>query len=1108
MYRPNCEYGLSSLLCHTVAEDGSLLVNHILGRAHLRLGSRWALFAQCFAQPATSIEVSRSFSFTTREVSMAMRAMRRAGILQCPGNGEEDHLRRAYAGRLPQPPGLEVPPLALLLPGAEAVDACSSVEPAPGTILLELDNDELLVGRVHRPPLHVSRALWEEAIADPAAGHHSAGAREFLTRKGVLGRPSGWDGLPPLADDAWVIEEPATDRFRQIAEPYASRQPALRSRCKVHLIGPCQVQSIAEALEWQAARRGIDLVANGWLEAGDMTGEADVVVLPAAQFGARLLDGIILGNLELAQRCLAAVIAETDRQVCLIDARYKGPIVLIAPRAPKLSGVPLSGPERACLERLFTEWHTRLLQLATQSAAQIHLLSEDAVGRTEAADGLTDEMVTSIRHHSPLATRNWVILKAGVTDRPLPVLATDEVTARPGCIDGAGSLGRAVLRLIEILFLANRIKQVIVDPAEMLWRLDGRNRADPRPLTVFADVESYVHAGIAEALCYLASRGVDVVMLSEEDDLSLRHALDTALRAFGQSRRDSTWRVMSCSDWGAAVRRLTQQRVSTGETLLIRAAASDGGLSAYPHIDDPQAVRSALLMEPRYFADAPREARSGPDVVAGVTPQPRSSITRADIRLVIERIVRTVSNWPAMHELPDNMRLVGLDSFAALNVAIEVETSLGVALDPSDFNVYGGLSIASLADAVLLASRRATPRKPTTEDPWFGMDEAEWVGSSFRDLLIVARSSRAWALRQRDPMRPWLEQTWSRAGLLGAASGLAALMLERGLKPGEPALVDLADPADRAVALTACLLIGVPACFSRAGAVGVSPAERLVELRPLLSDFAATAVVGAQSLEDDAGVTTIPFHRCPRLDPHGLASPDLSGAVSALLLSSSGSSGRPKVFRPSRRQLLTALWHAGHGLELASSDRIAGWLPHHHNFGLNLTVLLPLLTGVQTVLMSSSCWSQDPFSFLQLLSESRATVTFVPSSALATLSRLAERARRADIDLSALRLLVCSGERASPGPDGPHRRRPGRVRATAIGAHISIRDDRDHLDDLPGAGRPAAGPARFRCRRAAPSPWHRPVRSGRPRDISLFWKGAVLPSREDRLGRRKAGSGW
>ncbi len=1015
MYEPNRKYQLSTLVVQAVDGDGSVRMNHILGRANVALGQRWALFASRFAEPATAIEAATGLGFSTRQVSSAAKMLRRSGILQVPGNDEEERIRHAYRYRAPQPDDLEIPPIGPKTRSpCEVLCADAGHVLALGTVPFWLSDDELLVGRLHRPPVHVTSDLWHAGIEGHENLELRARARALLTRLGILCLPRPFDTAMPLAEGEWCAVEPPASRFRQIAEPYGLDLPLSDASYRVHLVGPCQIQGIADALEWQAARRGVEIRTTGEFAVTEAwpAEPVDVVVMSAAQFGTRLLDHVALGELADAEYCLPEVMVRTDAEICKIDAWHRGPIVILSARPPGISGTSVSGHGRQRLEDLFHDWTDRLSQLARHAAADLKILSEDAVGRMEESRRLTDDTVTALHHHAPLASGNWVTLKPGVTDEGLNASAPTVAVREPP--DAAGLLARALLRQLEAIFAIDPIKLVILDPTDLIWPIGIDDHPCPRPLSAFADVESYLYAGVAEALFALDRRGVKIACLAEAKENLIRQALEASFPKRGRRPAWANWMVRSTYNWPeTASAILAEFRLSPNEALVLRTREPNRYLAGMRCVSDPHAVRGALFSEPAFFAGV---VTSGAPMAAKVCSQKAGQESLEVIQRAIEQSVRKVAHWPAHKTLPDDMRSLGLDSLDTLRIALQLEERFQVSLAPADFTAQVGLSTAGLASAFALASRRRTDGVNQEEDhPWLGLGEREWAESSFHELLSARRGGRRWCLRQYDPTKPWTERTWTSSGMLAAAAGLAALVRKKGCQPGQIVLVCLPEPGDRAIALIACLIVGTPVAFCRHQDETWDPDDWHSYLGLQLASTGAVGLIRSEKTPLRLqGSIDIVFEAARSTGPELGTQINARNDFPALVLATSGSTGLPKIYTPSVRQVLTALWHVGHSLKISSSDVVASWLPHHHNFGLNLSILLPILTGARTVLMPSDAWSRDPRSYLHLLSECEATVTFAPSSALAAMADIASHVGSGRIDLSRLRLFVCSGERLNP----------------------------------------------------------------------------------------------
>ena len=129
----------------------------------------------------------------------------------------------------------------------------------------------------------------------------------------------------------------------------------------------------------------------------------------------------------------------------------------------------------------------------------------------------------------------------------------------------------------------------------------------------------------------------------------------------------------------------------------------------------------------------------------------------------------------------------------------------------------------------------------------------------------------------------------------------------------------------------------------------------------------------------------------------------------AFIQHSAGTTGLQKGVALTHRAVLTQLEHLASALEVNDQDRIYSWLPLYHDMGLISCFMLPLVYHLPVVMQSPMDWVVRPNTMLELISDHRCTLGWVPNFALQFVAR---RVRAADVshcDLSSLRALInCS----------------------------------------------------------------------------------------------------
>jgi fatty-acyl-CoA synthase len=135
------------------------------------------------------------------------------------------------------------------------------------------------------------------------------------------------------------------------------------------------------------------------------------------------------------------------------------------------------------------------------------------------------------------------------------------------------------------------------------------------------------------------------------------------------------------------------------------------------------------------------------------------------------------------------------------------------------------------------------------------------------------------------------------------------------------------------------------------------------------------------------------------LEPHGLA----------FIQHSAGTTGLQKGVALSHGAVLTQLHHLATALQVSDQDRIYSWLPLYHDMGLIACFMLPLAYHLPIVMQSPIEWVMRPGMMLQLISEFRCTLAWLPNFAFQFLARRVRAEDRGSYDLSSLRGLVnCS----------------------------------------------------------------------------------------------------
>lgn len=158
------------------------------------------------------------------------------------------------------------------------------------------------------------------------------------------------------------------------------------------------------------------------------------------------------------------------------------------------------------------------------------------------------------------------------------------------------------------------------------------------------------------------------------------------------------------------------------------------------------------------------------------------------------------------------------------------------------------------------------------------------------------------------------------------------------------------------------------------------------------------------SLHGDAGA-----HGRAPLQHHLSTINSLHADDTAFLQHSSGSTGLQKGVMLSHRAVINQVASYSAAIKLTPKDVVVSWLPLYHDMGLIAGFIMPILQGVQLVVMSPFHWVRDPKILLHAIHRYQGTLCWLPNFAY---NFLATRVRDADIaglDLSSMRAFVnCS----------------------------------------------------------------------------------------------------
>jgi acyl-CoA synthetase (AMP-forming)/AMP-acid ligase II len=253
--------------------------------------------------------------------------------------------------------------------------------------------------------------------------------------------------------------------------------------------------------------------------------------------------------------------------------------------------------------------------------------------------------------------------------------------------------------------------------------------------------------------------------------------------------------------------------------------------------------------------------------------------------------------------------------------------------------------------------------------------------------------------------------TWSE--IEGGAWRARQALRARGLRPGDRVVLAMPTGETYLSALLGSMWGGLlPSTLCTLSGPATS-AGALSEWRAMVECFAPSVVVG-DNVPASLDVPVLSPAELERFDP-GTTPVRRYDELRELayVQFTSGSTGRPRGLAlgwSGIRANLAAVARCG---PIEEDDRVVSWLPMYHDMGLFGTLLTALHVGCRGVYMDSSLFARNPFLWLRLLHDNRATIAVAPPSALMRCLELIRR-RPTSLDLSALRKILCGSEPIAP----------------------------------------------------------------------------------------------
>ena len=255
----------------------------------------------------------------------------------------------------------------------------------------------------------------------------------------------------------------------------------------------------------------------------------------------------------------------------------------------------------------------------------------------------------------------------------------------------------------------------------------------------------------------------------------------------------------------------------------------------------------------------------------------------------------------------------------------------------------------------------------------------------------------------------------------------AATLVHQDVEPGDRVVLISPQGIPAMTSFVGAMMLGAVPAFLAYPNFKVEPSKYRSGLTGVTSNLSAKAVVIDEKFPDEMlpCVSLGPETKLIRAGQNrgttkklhnGAHSAQIQPDNLAFIQHSAGTTGLQKGVALTHAAILRQVDHLSEALNIDSaSDRVYNWLPLYHDMGLIAAFMLPMVCHVPVVMQSPLDWVMQPESMLQVVSEYRCTLAWMPNFAFQFVPRRTPKKRWADYDLSSLRLLTNCSEPVRDG---------------------------------------------------------------------------------------------
>lgn len=338
----------------------------------------------------------------------------------------------------------------------------------------------------------------------------------------------------------------------------------------------------------------------------------------------------------------------------------------------------------------------------------------------------------------------------------------------------------------------------------------------------------------------------------------------------------------------------------------------------------------------------------------------------------------------------------------------------------------------------------------------------------------------------------------------------AAVLHNHGVGCGDRVVIVMPQSIAAMASFVGAMMLGAAPAFLAYPNFKVEPAKYRCGLAGVTANLSAKVVLIDEDFPDelldhvslgDGSTLVRAAHSTSNLPLEGL--PDLGSVENiAFIQHSAGTTGLQKGVALNHAAVLRQIAYLADTLHINSeTDRIYSWLPLYHDMGLIACFILPMVCHIPVVLQSPLDWVMHPETMLQLITDYRCTLAWIPNFGFQFLSRRTRPELRDRYDLSSLRALINCSEPVRAESMNEFRRAFGAfgLKESALQSCYAMAENifaitQSNITNGNGPRRLWVDGARFRSQHRISL-----VAEGTPGAVSFMSSGQLLPGHEVRI---------